>query len=481
MRATPANLRDFLAACGAFLADLRGLIDQRLADSFPAHPDFQPWLLPYVADLLGVPLSALDDQALLVEVENAIRWRQRKGTLPTATEISQALWQYRSPVGIPDPAPQETTQRLRIEIDEGWKRVAHTPRVGDKYQAERSYPDPNQRNAWLRPPHGLAARTPCLNGSALAKALHQPTIDPQDPYQDRIPRTPDLRPISRTQGLWHPQSVLVFVPQFHGFFYPDWQKNPLGYRGLDLKSDSLTMKRRFVEHRDEPVLSGNVHFSESIVRGNITIDDGQEHDFSDCIIEGKLTIKSGRVSIKRCAIAQLMVPPSSPLPAPSKRVPSVTIEDSLMKSVTVSQGILTTIGVTVLDETTALLLHASDCLFAGKVKLNPIGTDTQDGSRLRYCSYAGTEPTQLKLRKYQCHLITAPFAANQSFGNESGVLPATAPESLRCGAEDGGELGAYHHRRYVLREKALVDKLQEYLPLGSRIVVIPTDKLAKNA
>ncbi|NNK00749.1 MAG: hypothetical protein HKP58_10080, partial [Desulfatitalea sp.] len=40
------------------------------------------------------------------------------------------------------------------------------------------------------------------------------------------------------------------------------------------------------------------------------------------------------------------------------------------------------------------------------------------------------------------------------------------------GAEDGGELGAYHHRRYCGRQDAVVEKLKAFLPVGTIPVLI---------
>jgi len=53
--------------------------------------------------------------------------------------------------------------------------------------------------------------------------------------------------------------------------------------------------------------------------------------------------------------------------------------------------------------------------------------------------------------------------------------------SILAGAEDGGELGAYHHRRYVLRESAVRTKLREYLPAGQLPVILSDSRLANES
>jgi|GEM_PF-1384032 len=53
-----------------------------------------------------------------------------------------------------------------------------------------------------------------------------------------------------------------------------------------------------------------------------------------------------------------------------------------------------------------------------------------------------------------------------------GALKQSAPSSIRQGAEDGCELGAFHHRHYCGRQDAIEDKLKEFLPVGMLPVLI---------
>ena len=65
-----------------------------------------------------------------------------------------------------------------------------------------------------------------------------------------------------------------------------------------------------------------------------------------------------------------------------------------------------------------------------------------------------------------------------NFGDRScGVLhPATA-EAIKHGAEDGGEMGAFHQFYLSLLAEAVVDKLGDYMPIGLTVVVIPDERL----
>lgn len=58
-----------------------------------------------------------------------------------------------------------------------------------------------------------------------------------------------------------------------------------------------------------------------------------------------------------------------------------------------------------------------------------------------------------------------------------GVLASTAPDAIRFGAEDGGEIGAYHHRFYSLKQEATLEKMREFLPVGIEPVLIQDTRL----
>ena len=58
-----------------------------------------------------------------------------------------------------------------------------------------------------------------------------------------------------------------------------------------------------------------------------------------------------------------------------------------------------------------------------------------------------------------------------------GVIHPESPESIRYGAEDGGEMGAFHHCGYMLAWEAVIRKLDDYLPVGMRVALIPDTTL----
>ena len=40
-------------------------------------------------------------------------------------------------------------------------------------------------------------------------------------------------------------------------------------------------------------------------------------------------------------------------------------------------------------------------------------------------------------------------------------------------------MGAYHHKHYALRDEAVIDKLNDYLPVGIEPVLIPDIRLLR--
>jgi len=61
-----------------------------------------------------------------------------------------------------------------------------------------------------------------------------------------------------------------------------------------------------------------------------------------------------------------------------------------------------------------------------------------------------------------------------------GVIHPVSPESICHGAEDSGEMGAFHHRAYVLAWEAVARKLIDYLPVGMSVALIPDETLRNN-
>ena len=71
----------------------------------------QPWLIPYLAELVGAELQAPDPDARVEELNNSIGWSKSKGTLRNVDAVGDVV------------SGSETVVR------EGWRQTLSTPRM----------------------------------------------------------------------------------------------------------------------------------------------------------------------------------------------------------------------------------------------------------------------------------------------------------------------------------------------------------------
>lgn len=260
------DLYHYLSAFGHVLDLTRHTLEQRYVDSFPDNGDLdnqcQDWLVPYFADLFAVELRSPTRHGQRNEVSNAVRWAQRKGTLGTAEEIIEAI------------------SLLEGVVQEGWKRVATTARIGlpirdaiSMGESSLQYPDtgtdnPLRASEIARHPgmpnvtpdtrfHSRAVETDAYNPAAQSwsgnKSLKVWPFDDSDPevidspsatqiywrqihphgascfgggpkwgdsYQDVSVRTPDVRSpqnaVGEVIGGFHPKRLIAFLPSPEG-------------------------------------------------------------------------------------------------------------------------------------------------------------------------------------------------------------------------------------------------------------------------
>ncbi len=427
------DLAAYLDACGELLDRVRATLDQRLADCFPESPpgerQAQGWLLPYFADLLDVRLLSPFVDGRRREVARAIAWRQTKGTRRAIEDIAEALGQ------------------LEVEVQEGWRRVAVTPRVDMTLLpaaafGESEEPDPQNPLVAARRP-GLPVATVDLGlpsrairadpGHPLARASRFPGVAlpvtwrqlhpagaPCFPgsYEDASRRTVDLRTPSWKEGHIHPRRVLLFVPP-PSSFPPD--------RIFDT-----------------------------------------------------LTETSGRLTLRGMAVRKVVVN------TPGVNEPVLDAVDCLFDEVEAPEGLVRLDSCTVVRSLTCRRLQASDCLFAGAVAVANRPDDAPgcvrysripEGLDRRLPRHRTTSDEPVFFAIDFCDSTGAPRRAT-AFGDPGyGSLHPATPDSICFGAEDGGEMGADHHRRLSLARAAVSAKLEEFLPVGMEAVLIPDQRL----
>jgi hypothetical protein len=461
------DLGKYLDACGELLDRVHATLEQRLADSFPDNPSAperacQEWLLPYFAQLVDVRLVSPDPHGRRDEVARAVAWRQRKGTVACVEEIAQSVG------------------GVEVEVQEGWRRVALTPRVNVALappeslgvSGTRPTPSGGIEDKFDRRRPIDAARHPGLPAATMDFRLKSGAVltDPANPagrvtsfagqphrwrqtnphgipcapgsYQDVSPRTVDLRTPDWARGHAHPRRLLLFVPPPRGFF-----------------GDPA---------REE--LPGTVTISEGVLAGKV--------------VRGTVKVTGRGVVIDGCAIGRLEVttpPDASPSPA-------AIVRNSLIQSMQ-ADGLVEMEYCTVLGDASFQRLNASECIFAGTLTVTqagesclrfsrfPPGTPADLARRLGAAKNADDTPVFQEFLFCDSEdegLVRRPAR----FGEPgAGVLHAATPDSVRLGAEDGGELGVYHAQAYALRMKAVLDKLDDFVPVGMEAVLISDPQL----
>ena len=459
------DLRQYLAATGEVLDLLRGALDQRLVDAFPGHPDAEPWVFPYVAQLVDARLVAFDDEGRRAELGAAVRWRQRQGTIGAVHEIAATIGRFGWTATDPAQRPYRT-----LVVQEGWRRVAVTPRVplppalapqrdrrrllaGPSFPAVT--PDLRYRARLVLPPSAPGAP----DGATYLANPHGVPRFP-DTAEDSSRRTPDFRVPSARAGQVHPSNILVFVAPHAGFFPPGW--------------DRPTAPRRLVPAASTPLaVTQALQLRNAVVLGDVTLDAGDvAHVIEDTVITGTLHLVSGTLTIRGSSVGTLRAD------APLGAAPAVDAEGCLFGALN-AQGLVRLVSVTVLGTADSAMVWASNALFAGKLTLGDLPEHpTQSGPTRSSCLRYSRVPEDV-LAAYgpscQAHAcFTAPprFAAATLGAPGAGVLHPECAVPLREGAEDGGEVGAFRAQRLAGRARAVLDKLRDQLPIGLRAQLI---------
>ncbi|MDD5366298.1 MAG: phage tail protein [Gallionellaceae bacterium] len=505
------DLGKLLGVYGELLDALQATIEQRLYDNFPDRDGdgrhCQDWLLPYFAQLLDVRLVSPDQAGRRAELADAVAWRQRKGTRVSIEAIAEAVGQF------------------EVEIQEGWKRVAITPRVDRALLPEAAYGEPGialDATPAMRARHpGLPAASldlrtcsravQCDAGNSGAHETHfggQAVTWRQvnrhgvpckpDSFQDVSRRTVDLRTPDWRRGLYHPRRVILYLPPPEGLCSaqaPSVQWSAVA--GLDtLDGEHLRIRTgttvwngislpmiTYTGLADVPVrMRGVVEFAAAAV-----------YRFENLWLDNKVTISQGAARLVNCAARQLHVSTAE------RDVPVIEARACLFKKVEAARGLVRLEYATVLATLLAERLEASDSILVPALHKDILDDDVPGAGCIRYSRLFHIPPApdpvdpdlvndpvwvaQGKRSALRCYAGTCttepPLFWSDHFGEPGcGVLHPDCAPVFQAGAEDGGELGACHDYRYVLRQRAVLDKLQEFLPVGMAVVLVADRSLA---
>lgn len=513
------DLEAYLHGFGHLLDLVRGTTEQAYADSFAEPVDFasdddgnarqiQPWMLSYLAELVGAELVAPDPDRRTEELNNAVSWFKTKGTLRNVDSIADVV------------SGAETV------LVEGWRRVLTTPR--------NSLPPFNGPKP-LTPSDGTDGRTPEPLGTpdlrfdnrAIADAVGSnplyriqsrgrdadglPVQNPTSfwkararggapcfpgAYDDTAMCTPDLRDPEIPSVGPHPRRSVVHVRPPHGFFETGLREvvlpggsNPLKFDTSNKKSFQVYGPAEVLRALSAPVDSDGELQSRApdklVITGNLSIPSGLRVAFDNVLFMNRVTVAAGdtKLRLHRCAIRDLRF-------QVLEDTPTVDATDCLFDTVGAPSGFARFIYCTVLGETHIERLWASDCLFAGGL----VGVECSgDDSCVRYSAVkelsalAGCEAAQSPSNTDDDPNFTSLWFKDGSkcmrrpakYGEPGcGVFDLTTATSIREGAEDDGEVGAFHHLYLSAQLRAVRLKLEDFLPLGQEVVIRYDPRLA---
>ncbi|MFL6621167.1 MAG: phage tail protein [Sulfurifustis sp.] len=490
------DLAKYLDACGEMLDRVYATLRQRLDDHFP--DTCQEWLIPYFAELLDVALKSPEASGRRAEVANAIAWRQRKGTAGCTEEIAEAVG------------------AMEVELQEAWRRVARTARIGEKLLPAAllgGTRDPDTRDPLTAGQHpDLPVVTIDFRRHSRAMQAHEPSLithrtrfpkkaapvlwfqanphgAPCFPgsYEDRSARTVDFRTPDWARGHFHPKRLLAFIAPPDGFF-PEGAPSFRWTERAQAITDGLLEEIDETETRDGVLIRRTIYRRPDAqpatirIRDVIDIDDpvvaGEErvYRFEGFYLADTLTVHGGRLELERCAAFKIVVQ------GHDTHHPVLTATDCLLRHVQAASGLAQLECCTVLAKTVCEALQAVDCLFLGDLQRNV--TPTTPPPKIICLRHVRVPPELLtnvaagERNRIQRYTTDVPVFFRLGFGVAgAGVLHPATPDSIRAGAEDGGELGAYHHQHLSLRETAVREKLAEYLPFGMEAVLISDERL----
>ena len=510
----PGDLARLCATWGDLLDALYRTQLQRYYDIFPDQEGdrdaeglarcCQPWVLPYLAQLLDVQLIAPLESGRREEIARAIAWRQRKGTPQSVEEIADSI------------------AGIEVEVSEGFRRLATTPRAGFTLLPESVFGEPDgrfdRRFRLQRVEHpGLpggsvdfrrasrairadadspASQTTTFAGTAVAWRQKWPHGVPcfALSFQDVAARTADLRTAGAARGHAHPRRVILHAPPFAGFFAPQpvsvqWT----AIRDAVIAGDALPaeLPLRLVSTPGSRTLSG---LGETPVRtrGVVELDEVLDWSFANLWFDNRLEVSDGRVAATGCAFRELQ------MNTVDAARPVLAAHASLFKRLLAPRSLVSGEYLTILERLVCERLQLSDsilmpaphkdlldndvpvggCIRFSRLPYMPLPPDPDDPSLANDPRWqAQGRRSMLRLHAASCTTLT-PIFWNTDFGEPGcAVLHPSADDRLRFGAEDGGEMGACHVLAYTLRERAVIDKLKDFLPVGIEAVLAPDASL----
>jgi hypothetical protein len=432
------DLARYLDSHGVLLDLIHATLEQQQRDLFP--DTCQDWLLPYFAELLAATMLSPHAEGRHREISNAVPWRQRKGTLRCAEEIAEAVG------------------GAEAEIQEGWRRVALTPRIGMPL-LDRSVIDSELQDnpASL----GFANRHPDLPVATVDLRAHSRAVaaeadNPaarrslfagvprtwrqlnrlaapcfQDSFEDASRRTVDFRTGGPRPGRYHHRRLLAYLPPPPGLF----PMPPLSVKWSELDNPRHAHLIEQVEENGAWVIR-NLTRRRLEVTERAELSEARAYRVESLCFIDELTVQAGgTLDLYRVEATRVEV-----LTASTEQ-PVFNAVDCLFDELSVGAGFAVMDSCTVLGTAYLHSIDALDCLFS-------VISGTGVTGVVQHCRVPEDAPfaaTGVTLE--ELHFESPAYFSSQISLAARAVLAPGTGDAITAGARDGGELGYYHRGR----------------------------------
>jgi hypothetical protein len=323
-------------------------------------------------------------------------------------------------------------------------------------------------------------------------------------FQDVSRRSVDLRTPDWRRGHAHPRRLPLYLPPPEGHCSAraaamNWSE-VLGLGSFDGPHLRIRTATTTWNGVSLPLITytglGDVPLR---MRGMVTFSAAAVYCFENLWLDNRVQIEAGAARLRNCAARQFKVFTAE------RDVAVIEARACLFRKLEAARGLVRLEYATVLDTLLAERLEASDSILLPPLRKDTVDDDVPAAGCIRYsrlfhipakpilsdppdadAPLLDNDPlwrSQGKRSLLRCFEGTCtslqPLFWSDSFGQPGcGVLHPDCDPMFQSGAEDGGELGACHDYRHVLRQRAVLEKLQEFLPVGMEAVLITDRSLA---
>ncbi|RLJ59894.1 hypothetical protein BCF46_0084 [Litoreibacter meonggei] len=495
------DLEAMLHGFGHLLDQIRATTEQALADSFAEPLDdgraIQPWVVPYLAELLGAELTAPDPVARADELNNSVAWFKSKGTLSSIDDIGDVV------------------VRTETVAKEGWRMTAQTPRMD--LPPFTQHPDAAQPTNVITPDFRKLNRAVVDEDGSNplyhlkpdhhddgAESLYWRALAPNGvpcfprAYDDSTARSPDLRDPERVRRIGpHPRRTLIHVRPPQGVFHGGLPEVALDQSKLDtllkgkevLRAEDLLSMAQLGEGITGPAVMARTPATLNLPNSAVTFE-----GIRFASAKGPVTLKGTAntdVTFIDCAVHTV------DLALPKTQGITFRAENSVFELILADRRHGQMEYCTVMEGAEFTRLDASDCLFNSLADTLICADAEAPQSCIRYSRFAprdlgskksrrcldargGSNTTALPQFIDRWHKDGEGCVKRIARYGEPGyaVLDTDTTAAITAGAEDEGEMGVGHGLYHAASLRALKDKLEQFLPLGQEIAIFYDPMLA---